>query len=86
MPDFYLDDRKTIIECYGDFWHGNPKFFKKGDTTHKNVMVESVWDRDEKRKSIFEMNGYKFISIWEYDIINNLNSVKKIIYENTNTK
>ena len=49
-------------------------------------MVESVWDRDEKRKSIFEMNGYKFISIWEYDIINNLNSVKKIIYENTNTK
>jgi G:T-mismatch repair DNA endonuclease (very short patch repair protein) len=83
LPDFFIPNKNLIIECYGDFWHANPKIFKKNDTTHKNIIAETVWKRDKNRETTFISNGYKFLNFWESDINNNLDAIKKEIYEIT---
>lgn len=66
--DFLIDD-KYIVECYGDFWHCNPKkyppdYFNRG----KKKTAEEIWTRDDCRKKTFEEMGYKFLYLWESDI------------------
>ena len=85
MPDFYVESKKIIIECYGDFWHANPKFFGDGGYTHKNRTVKQVREYDYKRKLTFEENGYTYLYFWEDDIINTLDKIKEQINE-YNTK
>jgi very-short-patch-repair endonuclease len=86
LPDFSIDSLKLIVECYGDFWHANPKYFKPTDTTHKNRTALQVWEYDEKKKETFESNGYKYFYFWESDIMECPNEIKKEIkkeiYEN----
>lgn len=80
VPDFLVGSN-IVIECYGDFWHANPKFFGKDDTTHKSRKAWEVWLYDEIKRKTFETNGYLYLVFWESDIINNLTSVKEMIYE-----
>lgn len=83
LPDFYVNSKNLIIECYGDFWHGNPKFLNENNFTHKNRKVRDVWEYDKNKKEIFERNGYKYLFFWEDDINDNLIKIKENIYENT---
>ena len=83
LPDFSIESSKLIIECYGDFWHANPKYFKSNDTTHKTRTATQVWEYDERKKKTFEDGGYKYLYFWEEDISDNTEKIKeKIIYEN----
>jgi hypothetical protein len=83
LPDFYIESKNLIVECYGDFWHANPKFFTEIQTTHKNRVVKDIWQYDLLKKEIFEKNGYKYLFFWEYDIIENLENIKTKIYDIT---
>ena len=85
LPDFYVESKKIIIECYGDFWHANPKFFGNDGYTHKNRTVKQVREYDYKKKLTFEENGYTYLYFWEDDIINTLDKIKEQINE-YNTK
>jgi len=70
--DFGDKNKKVIIECDGDYWHSNPKFYEKLNETqlyNKN--------RDKLKNETAAKSGYKMYRFWECDIINNVNEVKK---------
>lgn len=82
LPDFFVKSKNLIIDCHGDFWHANPKFFTENQTTHKNRNVKDVWEYDKLKKEIFEKWGYKYLFFWESDILNNIEQIERNIYEN----
>lgn len=52
-PDFQpADDRKLIIEMFGDYWHTRP----------------GSKERDVKRIRLFEKNGYKTLVVWDTEL------------------
>ncbi|MBC8296073.1 MAG: hypothetical protein H8E55_09795 [Pelagibacterales bacterium] len=86
VPDFIINDN-IILECFGDYWHANPLYFKPTDTTHKTRMAADIWKYDQNKIKELEEDGYVVIVLWENEINNNVTKCKKIIkesYENTN--
>lgn len=68
----FLIHKEFIIECYGDYWHKNPKNYNSPKDIAKRKS-------DIKRKEFLESKGYTFISFWETDIHNRLELVIKKI-------
>ena len=81
--DFFLKDYNLVIECDGDYWHGNPKFYN-----HKKLNTIQIknFDRDRRKEEMLKTNKIDFIRFWEYDIKNNFNTVKQIIWEKLQKK
>jgi len=63
-PDFINEKRKQIIEVFGDYWH-NPKFCRRVA-------------RQDVRKAIFLQQGYRTLIIWEHELKNEEEVLKKI--------
>jgi hypothetical protein len=61
--DMYLDG--VVIEYYGDFWHRNPKKYKK-DFIQYGRSSEDVWKQDQQRVIKLEQQYVVFV-IWESD-------------------
>ncbi|ARK20130.1 endonuclease domain-containing protein [Sporosarcina ureae] len=72
--DFFLKDYNLIIECDGDYWHANPKFYPKP----ANWQLERI-EIDLLKDEIVKRNGYQIKRFWEDDILNNFETVKDII-------
>lgn len=77
--DFLVNDL-YIVECYGDYWHCNPRrynsnYFNKG----KKKLAVDIWKRDEQRKKTLEKMGYKFFYFWENEINNDIKSIKAVL-------
>ena len=66
----FLVYKKFIIECYGDYWHRNPRYFNEPKDKERR-------QKDLKRKRFLENKGYKFMSFWETEIYSNLDKIKK---------
>jgi hypothetical protein len=66
--DAYDPTTNTVYEFYGDYWHGNPKLYKKSalnksvDKTYGQLYKDTM-----KREKLLKKAGYKVISIWEHD-------------------
>lgn len=64
--DIYIPSKKLIIECFGDYWHCNPK---KYDETYYNksvhLLAKEIWERDIKRINLFKEKGYTVEIRWE---------------------
>lgn len=66
-PDIVIDDLKIVIEINGDYWHGNPKYYKGNDLIAKwrgDTLVKDIWEHDAKRTKQIESFGYKVIILW----------------------
>lgn len=67
-----LVNNKTIIEYNGDYFHCNPK---KYDSSYYNQVkkqtASQIWNHDALKASTAIENGFKVITVWEYDFINN---------------
>lgn len=72
--DFLLTEANTIIECDGDYWHANPKFYPKPSEWQVNRK-----QIDQEKNMIAKRNGYHILRFWEDDIINNFDKIKSII-------
>lgn len=57
-------ERKKIVEFNGDFWHANPKKYKKTDKV-LNTTAEALWKKDALKKKRLEEAGYEVLIIWE---------------------
>lgn len=67
-PDAYNSITNTVYEFYGDFWHGNPKFFKAEDINQVNKKTYgSLYKATLEKEKILREAGYNIISIWESD-------------------
>lgn len=69
--DFKILDTRILIEAQGDFWHANPKFYKKDDIlkmpSGKKYTAQEIWDKDEYKKELALRHNYNIIYIWESD-------------------
>lgn len=66
--DLCNPDTKEIIECYGDYWHCNPKLYEE-NFYHKRAhkTAKEIWTKNACRISGLEKLGYKVKIIWERD-------------------
>jgi very-short-patch-repair endonuclease len=74
--DFLLVEHDLIIECDGDYWHANPKFYP----VPEKWQLKRI-DIDEEKNEIAKRNGYRIVRFWEDDIINNFNNIKSVIFD-----
>jgi very-short-patch-repair endonuclease/Zn ribbon nucleic-acid-binding protein len=85
--DFGCKKHKILLEVQGDYWHGNPRIYKKrelNDTQKKNSQ------RDKEKIKFVKKHQMKLYYIWESDIKSNnfkvLEDIKNEIYSRTNYK
>lgn len=75
--DLYNDATKEIVECYGDYWHCNPKRF---DETfyhkHTHRTAKETWTFDADRTKVLEALGYKVKIVWESDWKGDINEIQ----------
>jgi very-short-patch-repair endonuclease len=81
LPDFYIDDKKLVVECYGDYWHANPNLFKETDKVYHKRTSKDIWEYDRIKQKTFEDNGYKYLYFWETDIIEDIDKIKEKLYK-----
>jgi len=68
--------QKTIIECDGDYWHGNPKFPRARNFDSKRKSQRCL---DFERTSQLEKQGFRVIRLFGSEIIPmKLNGFKEI--------
>ena len=58
-------NQKIVIECDGNYWHGNPKYYPKEKLNQKQKEQRQ---RDRLRTQELIEKGFKVIRIWEHDI------------------
>jgi len=63
--DILIPLTKTIIECDGDYWHGNPEKFP-----NLNELQKSQVEEDKIRTKELQEKGYRVIRLWEEEIDN----------------
>ena len=70
--DFYIPQKKLIIECDGGFWHCDKRIFTNGPIyeCQKNKII-----KDKIKNDFLYKNGFELLRFWEYDIINNSDKV-----------
>jgi very-short-patch-repair endonuclease len=66
----FLVHNEFIIECYGDYWHKNPKYYNDDKAVIKRT-------KDINKKEFLEAKGYIFINFWEEDIHNSIDTIKQ---------
>lgn len=74
--DFWIPNKNVCVECYGDYWHCNPHIYNKANKyQQKNV------ERDIKKLEMLRSKNYRMLILWEYDIVHNLDRVRKILVD-----
>ena len=75
--DFFLPEHRVLIECDGDFFHGNPEKYgnKLTQMQRKNKRV------DETKNQWALLNGFIIIRFWEKDIKENTSKIVKVLKE-----
>jgi G:T-mismatch repair DNA endonuclease (very short patch repair protein) len=83
--DFGSKKYRILLEVQGDYWHGNPKIYKK--TQLNNTQKRNI-QRDKEKIKFADKHNMKLYHIWESDIIDNnfsvLEEIKNEIYARTN--
>ena len=72
----YIYNNK-IIEFFGDYWHGNPEIYSKGQLIRKK-RIEDVWAHDNNKIEDLRNNGYSILIIWEKEYCNSPDTVLKL--------
>jgi G:T-mismatch repair DNA endonuclease (very short patch repair protein) len=69
--DVFISPNK-IIEVNGDYWHGNPKFYKEGDIIGfpkgAKISVKEKKERDRKRIEYLKNKNLDVLVLWENEI------------------
>ena len=88
--DIIITDTNKLIEVNGDYWHGNPKLYKKSDLIMKNssaeISVGEKWKKDKIKLNHAKTNGYEVLVIWEKDLKDNIEDIKNQILIFANQK
>jgi G:T-mismatch repair DNA endonuclease (very short patch repair protein) len=78
--DFYLPENNTVLEVYGDYWHGNPSIYPTRDLL--NETQKQNINRDQKRRHYLKQKGYNFAYVWEKQIKENPDILLKLLCMN----
>lgn len=66
--DVMFDERKLIVEYFGDYWHMNPRRYA-ADSVHNltKKTAQEIWDRDARKLNDLRVAGYDVVVVWEAD-------------------
>lgn len=79
FADELNEHKKIIIEINGDYVHANPKKFKPDDIIklpNSKYTAAEKWESDNQKINALTSMGYKVITIWESD---DLEEIKKFL-------
>lgn len=78
--DFGCKKQRFLLEVQGDYWHGNPKIYKKLNSIQKHIK-----QKDKLKAKFAKKHGFRIFYIWETEINNEdfkiLDQIKDIINE-----
>jgi len=74
--DFYIKDYNCIIECQGDYWHGNPIIYKKEKLSE--TQINNI-NRDKRKILYIKEKTYNSIFMWENYIHKNKENMIDIL-------
>jgi G:T-mismatch repair DNA endonuclease (very short patch repair protein) len=77
--DFYLTDFNFVIECQGDYWHGNPEYFNELN----EIQLKNL-ERDKRKINYLQENNIKSLYLWENEIYKFKTNLDKIILDKIN--
>lgn len=63
--DIFVPSIRLIIECDGDYWHGNPKFYSEEILNERQRWKINL---DELRTKELIEKGYRVIRLWGSEI------------------
>ena len=73
IRDGFDSETNTVYEFFGDYWHGNPEIFSRGEkNSHNGKTFGQLYDETKARVSRLEEVGYKVRFVWENDFNNGL--------------
>lgn len=72
--DFYLYDYNFVIECQGDYWHGNPEYF---DVLNE-IQIKNK-ERDQNKLKYLQDNDINYLFLWENEIYKLSENLEEII-------
>lgn len=78
-PDIIIEQKKIIIEIYGDTFHANPKKYKPNDiiiTWAGELYAKDIWKQDKIRVNHLKSFGYKVHCLWASDIQKNIGKIE----------
>ncbi len=72
-PDFAVTDRKVVVFCDGDFWHGyrlgrNPRLDVKDNRAFWMTKIRSNIRRDNVVNEKLRAEGWTVLRFWEHEI------------------
>jgi DNA mismatch endonuclease (patch repair protein) len=70
-PDIFISPNVCVF-ADGDYWHGNPKFYKESDTIAIDKRAQEIWDKDLSITKTLTSKGYTILRFWEHEINSNL--------------
>lgn len=88
--DIFLKNTKILIEINGTFWHADPRKYDENSKMllpgkKRGILAKDIWEQDKKHIEYAEKSGYRVITIWENEIINNdIESLTKYIIDELN--
>ena len=71
-PDFINEEKKLVVEFFGDYWHGEEFRKTKNDPSTNE-------EHERQRIEHFEKNGYRCLVIWEHEL-KDVEKLKEKIY------
>lgn len=77
-PDFIDEERKLIIDLFGDYWHGE-------EFRLANKDFSTNLEHEQNRINHFKNHGYDCLIIWEHEL-KDLDQVIQKIKNFTNLK
>lgn len=72
--DFYLLDYNFVIECQGDYWHGNIEYFKNLN----EIQLKNI-ERDKIKREYLNDKNIKSLFLWENEIYKFKENLEDII-------
>jgi len=77
--DFKVYD-DIIIECHGDFWHGNPEIYGEGENMKKLSETQIMKRKDDVIKTaLVQEHNFILYVFWEKDIEENFEHIFEIL-------
>jgi len=79
-PDIIIENKKIIIEIYGDTFHANPKTYKPNDiiiTWDGELCAKDIWKKDKIRVNHLKSFGYKIYCFWVSDIQKDIGKIER---------
>jgi hypothetical protein len=87
IPDIVIENKKIIIECFGDYWHCNPNWYSPS-FFHEVIKktAKEIQEKDAKKLEYYKTKGFDVLVIWECDWNSNKDFCKQRILNEIDKK